>query len=243
VPVYRRRHRIQDKRRPVFLGELYRFYLDLMVKTVGAYFAIVGGIVTLVLANVKAQPIIAIALVVPIAMSLLLALAGWRIRSKVRELRDALDKLGESLTVTVKPHVEILDWGVSWSSLLLLIASALLAALLWWLASRNGASMTGSFLPMSSYNAAMEERSECRRTPFPGSQPADDLLEVMSLRKPHGLRPAFGLPGKRLRLTEELELWRLSRLELDLTGDSSPVHEPLGRVPAGLEGKARKVRL
>jgi len=121
-----------------FLGELYRFYLDLMVKTVGAYFAIVGAIVTLVLANVKGQPIIAVALVVPIAMSLLLALAGLLIRSKVRELRDALEELGASLSVTVKPHVEILDWGVRGSSLLLLIASALLAALFLWLASRNG---------------------------------------------------------------------------------------------------------
>jgi hypothetical protein len=54
----------------------------------------------------------------------------------VKELRGGLDRLGESVRATVRPHVEILDRAVSGSALLLLIASALLAGLLWWLSSR-----------------------------------------------------------------------------------------------------------
>jgi hypothetical protein len=116
-----------------YLGDLYKFYLDLLIKAVVAFFAIVGGVLTLVLANVNEKPIVVVALVVPFVMSVLMALAAWKARPKVKELRIGINRLGRSLDVAVEPHVEILDWAVSWFSLLSVTAAGLLAALLSWL--------------------------------------------------------------------------------------------------------------
>jgi hypothetical protein len=58
-------HDQQAWREYEYLGGLYRFYLDLVVKTAGGYFVIVGGILTLVLANVNEEPVVVVALLVP----------------------------------------------------------------------------------------------------------------------------------------------------------------------------------
>jgi hypothetical protein len=68
-------------------------------------------------------------------MSILLAVAALRARPQVHELSVGINALGERLDVTIKPHVEILEWSISGSSLVLLIAAALLAVLFVWIAA------------------------------------------------------------------------------------------------------------
>jgi hypothetical protein len=78
----------------VVLIELYRFYLDLFVRAMGAYFVVSGGVVTLVLANAREEPIVGVALGIPILMSLLLSLAAWLARPRIDELHDGMRALG-----------------------------------------------------------------------------------------------------------------------------------------------------
>jgi hypothetical protein len=122
-----------DWREYEYLGGLYTFYLDLVVKGAGGYFVIVGGILTLVLTNVQEEPIVVLALLVPVLMSVLLALASRTALPKIRELRAGINEIGERLHVTVKPHVEILESSIRGSFVLLLIAAGFLAVLFAWI--------------------------------------------------------------------------------------------------------------
>jgi len=69
VAVTRRRSTADDWREYELLHTLHRFYLELAVRVAGGYFLIVGGVLTLVLANSAGEPIVIAALVVPLAMS------------------------------------------------------------------------------------------------------------------------------------------------------------------------------
>jgi hypothetical protein len=115
------------------LVDLYKFYLGLIIQGTGGYFVIVGGILTLVLANVRDQPMIAFALVVPILLSVLLAIANWAARRQVSELSVATQELVGELEVMLGPHTQILGWAVAWSFWLLVVAAGLLIVLLIWL--------------------------------------------------------------------------------------------------------------
>jgi hypothetical protein len=53
----------------------------------------------------------------------------WRARPRVRELEVGINELGDPLQVTVKPHMEILEWSVNGSSAQLLIVTVLLTGL------------------------------------------------------------------------------------------------------------------
>jgi hypothetical protein len=111
------------------LVDLYKFYLGLVVQTASAYFVIVGGILTLVLANVDDQPIVAWSLAVPVLLSLLGATAGFVARPKVEQLFSAVRQLGDELSVTLPPHIEILRWAAQGSFWMLSLATVLLAIL------------------------------------------------------------------------------------------------------------------
>jgi hypothetical protein len=115
------------------LVDLYQFYLDLVVKTVAAYFVIVGAILTVVLANVDSEPIIVISLVVPVLLSLLLAIGARRAKPQVTELRQGMDELGAALRVRVTPHIQILDQAVGGLGFVMLCATLVLIALFAWL--------------------------------------------------------------------------------------------------------------
>jgi hypothetical protein len=73
------------------LGVQYMFYLELVVRALGAYFVIVGGLLTLVLANAHETPLVLTALAIPILMSLLLAFASLRAVPKTCELEVAMN--------------------------------------------------------------------------------------------------------------------------------------------------------
>jgi hypothetical protein len=119
------------------LSGLYTYYLDLVVKGTGGYFLVVGGVLTLVLANVRNEPILVVALSVPILMSVLLAIAAWKATDKARELHHAISVVAAASRTQLQPHVEILVWLVRWSAPLLLIAAGLLAGLLGWLVATD----------------------------------------------------------------------------------------------------------
>jgi hypothetical protein len=119
------------------LVDLYKFYLGLVVQAAGAYFLIVGGILTLVLANVGDHSVVAIALVVPILLSLLGAVAGFAARPKVEQLGVAVRSLGDRFEVTLRPHVEILKWLATGFLALLSLATVLLA-ILWFNLAKEG---------------------------------------------------------------------------------------------------------
>ena len=111
------------------LVDLYKFYLGLVVQAAGAYFVIVGGILTLVLANVDDQPVVAWSLVVPVLLSILAATAGFVAKPKVEQLFDAVRQLGDKLSVTLPPHIEILIWAANGSFWMPSLVTVLLAIL------------------------------------------------------------------------------------------------------------------
>jgi hypothetical protein len=115
------------------LSGLYTFYLALVVKAFGGYSVIVGGVLTLVLSNVRDEPVLVVALLVPILLSVLLAVAARLATHKVGELEDAIVKVAGRSRVERTPHIEILEWLVTWSWRLLAVAAVLLAGLLTWL--------------------------------------------------------------------------------------------------------------
>jgi hypothetical protein len=112
---------------------LYRYYLELSVRVAGGYFLIVGGVLTLVLANSHDEPIVIAALAAPLALTFVLLLVARKVRPRVGELRDGIEQLGESIGVIVLPHVEILDWAISSSAVLLSVALLFLTGLAAWL--------------------------------------------------------------------------------------------------------------
>ena len=88
---------------------LYRFYLELAVKTSTGFWLIAGGVLTLVLAN-SDQALIGWALLIPIIMGLGLVVAMMRGRPKAIELRDAIKELSTTLELNQRTHAEILVW-------------------------------------------------------------------------------------------------------------------------------------
>ena len=111
------------------LVDLYKFYLDLVLKVLAVYFAILGAIITFVLANATKEHVVAYALLIPLFMSLLLAFAAWRGRPLVDETRDAVAQIGRKMHVTLAPHVEILEWIVGGLLPLVILAALLLAGM------------------------------------------------------------------------------------------------------------------
>ena len=133
VDVSRGRSTADDWREYELLHTLHRFYLELAVKVAGGYFLIVGGVLTLVLANSRGEPIVIAALVVPLAMSVALVVVSVRVRDRIAELRTRVQELGRTLGVEVAPHVEILEWAISGAAILLSLACLFLAGLGgWW---------------------------------------------------------------------------------------------------------------
>jgi hypothetical protein len=114
--------------------DLYKFYLDLAMKSVATYFAILGAIVTVVLTNVtKDDTFIVNALLVPIVMSLFVAAAVWLARPRIDELRTGIRQVGARLKVTVPVHVELLAWIVNALGPLVLLAALVLGTMYWFL--------------------------------------------------------------------------------------------------------------
>jgi hypothetical protein len=100
------------------LVDVYKFYLDLAVKFITGYFAIVGALVTVVLANNKSntghQSIVANALWVPILLSVLVAVGTWKATPKAKETQRDIRKLAHDLDLVARVHVELLVWILAW---------------------------------------------------------------------------------------------------------------------------------
>jgi hypothetical protein len=90
------------------LTTLYRFYLDLVLKAILAFFLITATVTTLVLANRGEQPAIDWALIPLIGFSGVFAVGMGRSSRLVDELEHRVDKLAKELGVGLAPHVSVL---------------------------------------------------------------------------------------------------------------------------------------
>lgn len=93
------------------LVDLYRYYLDLAVKGTAAYWVVVGGVLTLVLANSQESEVLW-ALSIPILMSIGLLTALLVGRSKAQELARSIESLADNLDLEQRTHAELLVWTV-----------------------------------------------------------------------------------------------------------------------------------
>ena len=113
------------------LVDLFRFYLELTVKTVIGFWLVTGGILTLVLANSDRSDI-TWALSIPILMSVGLAAALAFGLPKAIQLERSTRGLAEQLELDQRTHVEILVWT---GSGLLFLAIVVALGMMWlWVA-------------------------------------------------------------------------------------------------------------
>jgi hypothetical protein len=112
------------------LSDLYRFYLDLILKTILTFFVIATTVITLVLANRAEQPSIDWALGALAGFSGVLAVGAAKSSKLVVELKERVDELAEQLGVGLAPHVQLLRGATLGLALLAAVTFVLLAVLL-----------------------------------------------------------------------------------------------------------------
>jgi hypothetical protein len=111
-------------------ADLFKAYLDLVMKANGFYYVITGAILAFFAAN-RAESAAKLALVLPLALSVGLSVLAFYAVGRARIMRDEFDRIVGALGLKVLPEVRIL------SALLLISASgALIVALfiMWLLA-------------------------------------------------------------------------------------------------------------
>jgi len=111
------------------LVDLYRYYLDLVVKTSSAFWLIAGGVLAFAFAN-STEPNVRWALIVPIVMSSFLIVVLLVGRSMIRELHQALRALSDEIELRQRVHSEILVWAIDGLAGLLVVITILLVWLL-----------------------------------------------------------------------------------------------------------------
>jgi hypothetical protein len=107
------------------LVDLYRYYLELVLKTASAFWLIVGGILAFAFAN-SDQPDARWALVVPVVMSVSLLVMTLWVRPMSRELCDAIEELADELGVRQRVHAVLLVRTVSAIIGLLILVAGLM---------------------------------------------------------------------------------------------------------------------
>lgn len=100
---------------------LFRFYLELTVKTTSAYWAVSGGILALVLVNDR--PEMVWALVIPILLSIGVSMALWKSRDMAQGLSREIAALAKTLKLKQPTHADILVQVVRWMSVLAAFAA------------------------------------------------------------------------------------------------------------------------
>ena len=120
------------------LCELYKFYLDLIIKSNLFFYAITGGIMTYIFTNPKI-PMMRWSLALPVMLSLSLAVISLRGVKQARELKDELYKLRDELEIGLAPHVDILVFALQSTGVIYLFVAVLMLLLffffdLWFLA-------------------------------------------------------------------------------------------------------------
>jgi len=108
---------------------LYRYYLELAVKTAAAFWIIAGGVLTLVLANSEADEI-RWALSVPILMSIGVVAALLVGKPKAIELAHSIERLATKLDLEQRTHAELLVWTL-WGMIGITTVAGLVIAFVW----------------------------------------------------------------------------------------------------------------
>ena len=106
------------------LVELYKFYLNLLLSGVGAFYLVTGAIATFTLANEAKDDRVAWAVVFPLLMSAMFALAMSQALPKARELHHRIGELGQQLGVGLTPQVDMLLWLVRGVGVLMIVTMA-----------------------------------------------------------------------------------------------------------------------
>ena len=111
------------------LTDLYKYYLDLAVKSTSIFWLITGGVLTFAFAN-SDNGSARWALLVPIAMGVVLAGSMARLKRHSDELDDSMRTLAERLGLTQRAHSEILPTTIYWLGWLFLAIAVLVLVLL-----------------------------------------------------------------------------------------------------------------
>jgi hypothetical protein len=112
------------------LTALYRFYVEMALKVLLAFFLIAGTVTTLVVANTDEQPAIDWALIPLAGFSGVLAIGLARSSRLVQELEHRIDELAKDLGVGLAPHVSVLRSAIEGLAVLAGVTFLLLIVLL-----------------------------------------------------------------------------------------------------------------
>ncbi|GAA3620142.1 hypothetical protein [Flavivirga jejuensis] len=101
------------------LTELYKFYLDIVLKSVTFVLGVAGAVIAYLLKEAKTH-LSAYGLFVP--SILCLGMGGGFLLSlkKAKELSVAIDNLHYKLDLVLKPHTEVLESSLFWFGILLM---------------------------------------------------------------------------------------------------------------------------
>ena len=102
------------------LTDLYKFYLDIVLRSVIFVLGIVGAVLAYLLKESKSH-LTAFGLFIPSALCMgvgILFIAGLQ---KAKELSSAVTDLGSKLNLTLTPHTEVLESALLWFGILLLV--------------------------------------------------------------------------------------------------------------------------
>ncbi len=104
--------------------ELYKFYMNMLLRSIGAFYLVTGAIATFALANEAKDERLAWAVAFPMLMSGMFGLAAIRALPKARELARRVADLGQQLQLGLTPQVDLLVWLVSGLALLMSVTLA-----------------------------------------------------------------------------------------------------------------------
>ena len=108
--------------------DLYKHYLKLTIEINVFYYAITGAILSYYFSH-KADPEVRFALLLPIAMSVLLALFFIYGAILNRVTREEMFRVRDALGLEVAPEFAVLSWLLAIFSLLMIVVAASLFAL------------------------------------------------------------------------------------------------------------------
>jgi hypothetical protein len=109
--------------------DLYKFYLDIGLKANAFFYAITGGILSFYLAHSK-EPLMKFALILPVAMSLVLAALFFYGASRLGVTRKDEERLLKELELGVAVEINLLTHFLRGSAVILLLVAAAIVYLL-----------------------------------------------------------------------------------------------------------------
>ena len=108
--------------------ELYKYYLDLVLKANVFFYLVTGTILSFYFANFS-DPIVRYSLILPIVMSLGLAFVFFYGAKLMRFVREDIFQLRDQLGLSTAPDVEILTLSLRVYSLIFVLVAIALALL------------------------------------------------------------------------------------------------------------------